>query len=315
MKQASFSDLSSTYKKKTTRKEQFLGEMSQLLPWQQLLKPNSRKYPKAGKGRHPIGADIMLRIYFMQQWYGLSDPAMEDSLYDRESMRRFAGLDIESIPDETTILQFRHFLERHRLTEKLFEISTAYLSERGLLLSEGTIVDATIISAPSSTKNQQRQRDPEMKQTKKGNTWHFGMKAHIGTDTQGHIHSVAVTDASVHDSQIFEDCLHGEEDTLYGDKAYANEERKQAAEANGITWRVNRKARRGKKLNCADRSFNKKSNRVRAHVEHAFGIVKHLWGYRKVRYRGLDKNAAQVFTLFALANFYKIRHELLAATG
>lgn len=315
MKQASFSDLAYSHKKKVTRKEQFLGEMQNLLPWKQLLKPILRKYPKAGKGRHPIGADIMLRIYFMQQWYGLSDPSMEDSLYDIESMRRFAGIDIESIPDETTILQFRHFLERHRLTERLFEISIQYLSERGLLLNEGTIVDATIISAPSSTKNKDRQRDPEMKQTKKGNTWHFGMKAHIGTDTQGRIHSVVVTDASVHDSQIFEDCLHGEEDELYGDKAYANDERKQAAQANGITWRVNRKARRGKKLNCADRSFNKKSNRIRAHVEHAFGIVKHLWGSRKVRYRGLDKNAAQVFTLFALANFYKVRHELLAATG
>lgn len=315
MKQASFSDLGYSHKKKVTRKEQFLGEMQNLLPWQQLLKPILRKYTKAGQGRHPIGADIMLRIYFMQQWVGLSDPSMEDSLYDIESMRRFAGIDIESIPDETTILNFRHFLERHRLTERLFEISTQYLSERGLLLSEGTIVDATIISAPSSTKNQQRQRDVEMKQTRKGNTWHFGMKAHIDTDTQGRLHSVVVTDASVHDSQIFEDCLHGEEEVLYGDKAYANNERKQAAEANGINWRVNRKARRGKKLNCADKSFNKKSNRVRAHVEHAFGIVKHLWGYRKVRYRGLDKNAAQVFTLFALANFYKVRHELLAATG
>jgi len=315
MKQTSFSDIAYTHKKKTTRKEQFLSEMEKILPWKQLLKPILRKYPKLGNGRHPIPAEVMLRLYFMQQWYGLSDPAMEDSLYDIESMRRFAGIDIESIPDETTILNFRHFLEGYRMTEKLFEISTQYLSERGLLLSEGTIVDATIISAPSSTKNQNRQRDPEMKQTKKGNNWYFGMKAHIGTDTQGRIHSVAVTDASVHDSQIMDDCLHGEEQAIYGDKAYANETRKQAAEENGIDWRVNRKAKRGKKLNCADRSFNKKSNRVRAHVEHAFGIVKHLWGYRKVRYRGLDKNAAQVFTLFALANFYKVRHELPAATG
>ena len=315
MKQNSFSDLSYTHKKKTTRKEQFLGEMERLLPWKQLLKPILRKYPKAGNGRRPISAEVMLRVYFMQQWYGLSDPGMEDSLYDIESMRRFAGIHIESIPDESTILNFRHFLEQHRLTEKLFEISAQYLSERGLLLSEGTIVDASIINAPSSTKNQDRQRDPEMKQTKKGNQWYFGMKMHIGTDTQGRIHSIAVTDASVHDSQIMDDCLHGEEAVIYGDKAYASEERKQAAEAKGINWRVNRKAKRSKKLNCADRSFNKKSNRIRARVEHAFGIVKHLWGYRKVRYRGLDKNAAQVFTLFALANFYKVRHELLAATG
>lgn len=315
MKQTSFSDLAYEQKKKTTRKEQFLNEMDNILPWKRLLKPILRHYPQAGNGRHPIGADIMLRIYFMQQWYGLSDPAMEDSLYDIESMRRFAGIDIESIPDETTILNFRHFLERHRLTERLFEISSQYLSDHGLLLNEGTIVDATIISAPGSTKNKEKQRDPEMKQTKKGNTWHFGMKAHIGTDTQGRIHSVVVTDAAVHDSQVFEECIHGEEETLYGDKAYANDERKQAAEAQGISWRVNRKARRGRKLNCADKSFNKKSNRVRAHVEHAFGVVKHLWGYRKVRYRGLDKNAAQVFTLFALANFYKVRHELVAGAG
>ena len=315
MKQASFSDLGYTHKKKTTRKERFLSEMNEILPWKQLLKPILKNYPKPGNGRRPIPAETMLRLYFMQQWYGLSDPAMEDSLYDIESMRRFAGVTLEQIPDESTILKFRHFLEAHRLTEKLFEITTQYLSDKNLILSEGTIVDATIISASSSTKNQDKQRDPEMKQTKKGNNWHFGMKAHIGTDTQGRIHTVVVTDASVHDSQILDDCLHGEEQAIYGDKAYASEERKQAAEAKGITWRVNRKAKRGKKLNCADRSFNKKSNRTRARVEHAFGLVKHLWGYRKVRYRGLDKNAAQVFSLFALANFYKVRHELLAATG
>jgi len=315
MKQASFSDLGYNHKKKTTRKERFLSEMNEILPWKQLLKPILKNYPKPGNGRRPIPAETMLRLYFMQQWYGLSDPAMEDSLYDIESMRRFAGVTLEQIPDESTILKFRHFLEAHRLTEKLFEITTQYLSDKNLILSEGTIVDATIISASSSTKNQDKQRDPEMKQTKKGNNWHFGMKAHIGTDTQGRIHTVVVTDASVHDSQILDDCLHGEEQAIYGDKAYASEERKQAAEAKGITWRVNRKAKRGKKLNCADRSFNKKSNRTRARVEHAFGLVKHLWGYRKVRYRGLDKNAAQVFSLFALANFYKVRHELLAATG
>jgi transposase, IS5 family len=315
MNQISFSDFAYENKKKTTRKEKFLCEMDKILPWKRLLKPILKKYPKVGNGRRPISAEIMLRIYFMQQWYGLSDPSMEDSLYDIESMRRFAGVDISHIPDESTILKFRHFLEKHRLTEKLFKVTEQYLSEQDLILSEGTIVDATIISAPSSTKNQDRKRDPEMKQTKKGNTWHFGMKAHIGSDTQGRVHSVVVTDASVHDSQVMEDCLHGEEEAIYGDKAYANEEEKQKAEATGITWRVNRKARRGKKLNCADRAFNKKSNRVRARVEHAFGIVKNLWGYRKVRYRGLEKNAAQVFSLFALANLYMVRRELAATTG
>lgn len=312
MKQSSFSDLAYENKKKTTRKERFLGEMDVILPWKQLLKPILKKYPKMGNGRRPISAEVMLRIYFLQQWYGLSDPGMEDSLYDIESMRRFAGVEMSGIPDETTLCKFRHFLEKHRLTEKLFQITERYLSEQDLILSEGTIVDATIISAPSSTKNQDRQRDPEMKQTKKGNAWHFGMKAHIGSDTQGRVHSVVVTDASVHDSVVMEDCLHGEEQAIYGDKAYANEERKQAAESQGIDWRVNRKARRGRKLNCADRSFNKKSNRTRARVEHAFGVIKHLWGYRKVRYRGLAKNAAQVVTLFALANMYMARRELMA---
>lgn len=311
MRQASFSDLAYTHKKKTTRKERFLGEMDTILPWERLLKPIWKRYPKPGNGRRPIPAEVMLRIYFMQQWYGLSDPAMEDSLYDIESMRRFAGVGIDELPDESTILNFRHFLEAHRLTENLFRITEQYLTERGLILSEGTIVDATIISAASSTKNQDRKRDPEMKQTKKGNCWHFGMKAHIGSDTRGRVHSVVVTDASVHDSQVMEDCLHGEEQAIYGDKAYANGERKQEAESQGITWRVNRKARRGRKLNCADRSFNQKSNRTRARVEHAFGIIKHLWGYRKVRYRGLAKNAAQVFTLFALANFYMVRRVLV----
>ena len=310
MKQSSFSDLAYEQKKKTTRKERFLAEMDAILPWDKLLKPIVRKYPKAGQGRHPIPAAVMLRIYFLQRWYGLSDPGMEDSLYDVESMRRFAGVDLECVPDETTILKFRHFLEAHRLTEALFRLTTRYLSERGLLLSEGTIVDASIISAPSSTKNRDRQRDPEMKQTKKGNAWYFGMKTHIGTDTQGRVHSVAVTDAAVHDSVMMPDCLHGEETAVYGDKAYADEGRRQAALGRGIDWRVNRKARRGQRLNCADQSFNRKSNRTRARVEHAFGVIKHLWGYRKVRYRGLAKNAAQAFTLFALANFYLARREL-----
>ncbi len=312
MKQPSFSDLAYEQKKKKTRKERFLGEMDAILPWKQLLKPILKKYPKPGNGRRPIPAEVMLRIYFMQQWYGLSDPGMEDSLYDIESMRRFAGVDIDHIPDESTILHFRHFLEKHRLTEKLFRLTERYLSEQDLILSEGTIVDASIISAPSSTKNQDRQRDPQMKQTKKGNAWHFGMKMHVGSDTQGRVHSVVVTDASVHDSVVMEDCLHGEEEVIYGDKAYAGAERQQAAEALGIDWRVNRKARRGKKLTCADRSFNRKSNRTRARVEHVFGVIKHLWGYRKVRYRGLEKNAAQVFTLVALANLYMTRRELAA---
>lgn len=310
MKQSSFSDLAYDHKKKVTRKERFLQEMDQLLPWPVLLKPIRRKYPKGRQGRPPVPAETLLRIYFMQQWYALSDPAMEDSLYDIESMRRFAGVGLENIPDETTICKFRHFLETHNLTQKLFELTAGYLSERGLMLNEGTIVDATIIEAPSSTKNQKRQRDPDMKQTKKGNQWRFGMKAHVGTDTEGRAHSVVVTNAAVHDSVVMDDLLHGEERVIYGDKAYASAQRQAQAEQNKIVWRINRKARRGRKLNCADKAFNRKSNRTRARVEHVFGIIKHLWNYRKVRYKGLHKNASQVFALIALANFYKVRHEL-----
>ena len=310
MKQPSFADLAYENKKKVTRKERFLGEMDAALPWSVLLKPIKRHYPKGSRGRPPVSGEALLRIYFMQQWYGLSDPAMEDSLYDIESMRRFAQVDLESIPDETTICRFRHYLEARNLTEKLFRVTEQYLSERGLILSEGTIVDASNISAPSSTKNEKRECDPDMKQSKKGNNWYFGMKAHSGTDTRGRVHSIAVTDASVHHSVMMEDLIHGEETEIDGDKAYASDEKKAQAEANGVTWRVNRKARRGRKLNCADKAFSKKSNRTRAKVEHAFGVVKNLWGYRKVRYKGIDKNACQVFTLFALANLYMARHEL-----
>jgi len=310
MKQTGFSDLEYDVKKKQTRKEKFLAEMEEILPWKVLLGVVRRHYPKRGSGRPPIGLEPMLRIYFMQQWYGLSDPAMEDSLYDITAMRRFAGLSFNEIPDETTILRFRHMLERHNVTEKLFRKTEQYLSERNLILSEGTIVDATIIAAPSSTKNQDKQRDPEMKQTKKGNQWYFGMKVHVGTDERGRAHSMAVTDAGVHDSQVMDDLLHGEEEAVYGDKAYADNRRKREMEESGVTWRVNRKSSRSRKLNCADKSFNRKSNRTRARVEHIFGVVKHLWGYRKVRYRGIDKNATQVFTLFTLANLYLARKEL-----
>ena len=312
MNQISFSDEAYTSKKNTTRKERFLSEMDAVLPWDALLQPILRNYPKPGRGRRPIPAATMLRIYFMQQWYGLSDPGMEDSLYDVVSMRRFAGVGLDAIPDETTSCKFRHFLERHGLTEVLFERTGQYLSERGLIIREGTIVDATILAAPTSTKNRDRARDPQMGSTKKGTTWHFGLKAHVGSDPQGRVHTVVVTSASVHDSQMMDDCLHGDEAVIYGDKAYVDAQRQQDAQAEGIEWRVLRKAKRGRKLTCADHSFNRKSNRTRARVEHPFGIIKHLWGYRKVRYRGLAKNAAQVFTLFALANVYLARRALMA---
>lgn len=310
MEQATFESLAYAHKKKRTRKQKFLGEMDKVLPWKALLRPIFKYYPRGRRGHPPIPAERLLRIYFLQQWYGLSDPAMEDSLYDIQSMREFAGTTLERIPDETTICKFRHFLEHYGLTEALFEVIAAHMEAHGLYVKEGTIVDATIIAAPSSTKNQDKKRDPDMKQTKKGNQWYFGMKAHIGTDTQGRVHSVGVTDASVHDSQLLDDLLHGEEQVIYGDKAYVDQQKQADFEEGGGTWRVNRKAKRGKKLNAADKAFNRKSNRTRAKVEHAFGVVKHLWGYRKVRYKGLEKNAAQVFTLFALSNIYMARKEL-----
>jgi IS5 family transposase len=214
MKNMSFASLAYDNKKKKTRREKFLEEMNQVIPWGELIKIIEKYYPKAGNGRQPMSLEKMLKIYCMQQWYGLSDPAMEDALYDIESLRRFADIDIETdaIPDETTILHFRHLLEKHELTKKIFEKTKQYLSDKGLLLREGTIVDATIINAPSSTKNQEQSRDKEMKQTKKGNQWYFGMKAHVGTDTgKGLVHSVVVTDAAVHDSQVMDELLHGEE--------------------------------------------------------------------------------------------------------
>ena len=229
---------------------------------------------------------------------------MEDSLHDAASMRRFARVDLDRIPDETTICKFRRFLDRHRLTEAWFRRGDQYLSDRGLLLSEGTIVDATTVQAPSSAKNRDRQRDPEMGSTKKGTRWYYALKAHVGSGPQGRVHSAVVISASVHDAEIMEDCVPCAEEVIYGDKAFVSAKRQPQAESDGVEWRFLREANRRRRLNCADRSFNSKSNPVRARVEHVFGVIRHLWGYRKVRYRGLAKNAAQVFTLFALADFF-----------
>jgi IS5 family transposase len=256
MKNLSFASLAYENKKKKTRREKFLEEMDQVIPWEELIPEIQKHYPKAGNGRQPLPLERMLRIYFMQQWYGLSDPAMEDALYDIESMRRFAGIDltIDVIPDETTILNFRHLLEKYKLTQKLFEKTRQYLTEKGLLVREGTIVDATIINAPSSTKNQDKTRDPEMKQTKKGNLWYFGMKAHI--TGKGLAHSIVVTDAGVHDSQVMDELLHGEEQSVYGDRAYTSEKRKGEYEARGIKWCINRKACRHYQLSAEDKEYN-----------------------------------------------------------
>lgn len=313
MSQLSFSSLAYDQKKKVTRREQFLQEMDQVTPWallEALIEPH---YPKAGGGRRPMPLGVMLRIYFMQQWFCLSDPAREDALYDSQSMQRFAGLELgqNALPDETTILHFRHLLEKHDLTRPLFEAVRDLLQDKGILVKTGTITDATIIHASSSTKNRDQARDSEMSSTKKGSTWHFGMKAHVGACSRsGLVHTVETSTASIHDSQKAQELLHGQEKELYGDKAYADEGRRQSYRARGVKWRVCLKAARGRALSEREKSWNKSRNRVRARVEHGFGVIKHLWGYRKVRYRGLYKNSCQLFSLFLLSNLYRARHSL-----
>jgi transposase, IS5 family len=313
MKQQSFASAAWEAKSKKTRREVFLEEMEQVVPWDELLKLIEPYYPKGEDGRPPQGLERMLRIHLMQLWFNQSDPGMEDLLYESESVRRFAGIElgVDAVPDESTILRFRHLLERHDLAAQLFDRVGRYLEQRGLLLRSGTIVDATLIAAPPSTKNQDQARDPEMSQTKKGNQWYFGMKMHIGTDQHGVVHTAVATTAAVHDSQVMDDCLHGAERAVYGDKAYASEARRQRCARHKVRWRVAKKAKPGQVLSDKDRAFNRRHNAVRARVEHVFHVVKRLWGHAKVRYRGLDKNASRYFTLFALANLYLLRRRLL----
>ena len=248
MLQFSFEDVTYQSRRRKTRNQRFLEQMDAVLPWKVFLLELEPFCPKGAKGRPPVGLEAMLRIYFMQQWFGHSDPGMEDALHDNIAMRRFARPEAGYAPDETTICKFRHWLEERELTKTLLSISGKHLRSCGIMVREGSIVDATIISAPTSTKNRSGQRDQEMKSTRKANKWHFGMKAHIGTDTQGYVHSVEVTAANVHDVTMMEQCLHGEEKTIYGDKGYACRKRKERAESQGVAWRVLRKAARGRKL-------------------------------------------------------------------
>ena len=283
--------------------------MEKVLPWSKELKPLRKRHPKGARGRPPIDLEKMLRIYFMQQWFSLGDEKMEEALYDHISKKRFAGVH-EEVPDETTICKFRLFLEEHDLPAKLFTISGRYLEKQGLLLRPGTIVDASIIEAPSIPKNRDRKRAPEMKQTKKGQPWYFGQKMHIGTDPCGAVQSAEVTNAAVPDCQVIDQLLPGKEHVVCGDKAYSRA-RHAAMTAAGKICRISRKGHQHRKLNAADQAFNRNSNRVRARIEHVFGVVKNLWGYRKVRYKGLAKNKAQVMSLLALANFYLFREQLI----
>ena len=279
-----------------------------------LIEPH---YPKAGPkgGRPPMPLETMLRVYFLQQWYALSDPMAEEMLYDSDAMRRFADVELgdDRIPDETTILNFRHLLEKHQLTEKLFAEVNGHLSEQGITLRSGTLVDATIIDAPSSTKNEAGARDPEMSSTKKGNDWYFGMKAHVGVDAEsGIVHSLETTTAKVHDSQVWDELLHGQEDSVWADKGYVSAAREAAFSGPGKVWGVMRKAPKGGALHPLDEDINRIIAKVRARVEHPFRVLKRQFGYLKTRYRGLTKNRAQLFTLFALGNLFLVRRRLLA---
>jgi len=315
MKQTTFESLAWSGKGKVTRREHFLTEMDAVIPWRELIKLIQPHYPKAGNGTQPMPLERMLRIHFMQHWFNLSDPAMEDSLYDSESMRRFAGIELaeDAVPDESTILRFRRLLEQHRLSEKIFAQIRKLLEGKRLLLKSGTIVDATIIEAPTSTKNADGERDPEMHQARKGKEWHFGMKAHVGTDRRGIVHTLKTTAANVADISQMHQLLHGQEKEVFGDQAYWSESHRQGAKAVGVRYRVNRRRAGETPLSAHQKWINRIRSRARARCEHPFQVVKHLWGFTKVRYRGLAKNTARLFTAFALANLYLLRRKLMPA--
>jgi len=310
--QPSFSQAEFAEKKKITRREKFLTRMEALVPWTKLLAVIEPFYPKGERGRPPVGLERMLRMYFLQQWYGLADEALEDALYDSQALQGFARIDLaaEGVPDATTLLKFRRRLETHDLCKGLFAAINADLTARGLLLREGTLVDATLIAAPSSTKNQEKQRDPDMHQTRKGNQWYFGMKAHLGADRDSKlVHTVVVTAANVADIPKAAALLHGQEKQVYADADYTGVEKREeiVALARKLDWQIARK--RGQIQTMAEgaeketlKAVEKAKASVRAFVEHPFRILKNLFRHRKVRYRGLAKNGHQLYTLFGLAN-------------
>ncbi|WP_221297900.1 IS5 family transposase, partial [Variovorax guangxiensis] len=316
--QISFADAEQAGKRKKTRREVFLAEMELVVPWKALLKVIEPHYPVAGRGRRPYPLQAMLRVHLMQNWFALSDPAMEEALYEIASLRSFAGLGLEAIPDETTILNFRHLLEASDLAEDIFKQVNAHLARKGLLLKRGSIVDATIIAAPSSTKNESGERDPEMHQTKKGNQWHFGMKAHIGVDVDsGLVHTVTTTAANEADVEQVGDLLHGKEDAVWADSGYRGA---QARVTHDVQWHIAgrpsdmAKMPEGRaKARARKQEYQKAS--IRAKVEHPFRVIKRQFGLAKVRFKGLAKNTAHVITLFALSNLWMVRKKLIAMMG
>ena len=318
MKQTTFATNGFNKYEKKTRRSVFLSEMNQVVPWTILCKLIEPHYPKDGNGRPPIGLERMLRIYFLQQWFNLSDPGVEEAMYESISMREFVGIDlgVESVPDETTVCKFRHLLEQHELGRRVFEEVGRHLQNKGMKVSGGTIVDATIISAPSSTKNSSGERDPEMRQTKKGNQWYFGMKGHIGVDSKTKlIHSAVVTPANVHDSQPLPSLLHGAETRVWGDSAYIGQKqaiRQVAPKARDFT---NRRGTRSHDLTEEEQMTNRRKSSVRAKVEHPFFIIKRLFGFAKVCYRGMAKNGNRFFVACALANLFVVRKLLMRTQG
>ena len=322
MKQMTFADAEYAGKRKQTRKELFLIDMDQVVPWNGLIKLIEPFYPKGEGGRPAYPLMTMLRVHLMQNWFGYSDPAMEEALYETTILRQFAGLNLERIPDETTILNFRRLLEKHELAAGILAVINGYLGDRGLSLRQGTIVDATLINAPSSTKNKDGKRDPEMHQTKKGNQYYFGMKAHIGVDDEsGLVHSVVGTAANVADVTQVDKLLHGAENVVCADAGYTGVEKRTEHDGREVIWQIAARRSTYKKLGKrsvlykAKRKIEKAKAQVRAKVEHPFRVVKRQFGFVKTRFRGLAKNTAQLVTLFALSNLWMARRHLLTSTG
>ena len=303
---------------KKTRRQIFLEEMERVVPWRELCALVAPHYPKPGNGRPPVGVERMLRIYFLQQWFNLSDPAVEEALYDSAVMRQFVGIDLghEPVPDETTACKFRHLLEEHQLGEQILGTVNLHLQAQGVRITTGTIVDATILHAPSSTKNREQQRDPEMHQTKKGNQWYFGMKAHVGVDSKTKIiHTAVATAANVADSTVLPDLLHGEETRVWGDQAYKGQSHVIKEGAPGAQDHTHRRYRYKNGIDEPERAKNRTKSSVRSKVEHVFQVMKLQFGFVKLRYRGLKKNAHRLFVTCALVNLFLSRRKLLLRTN
>jgi transposase, IS5 family len=323
--QMSFSQAEYNAKKKLTRRDLFLAKMGQVVPWSRLIAVIEPHYPKSGRrGRPPIGIERMLRMYFIQQWYGLADVAVEDAIYDSQALRHFCGIDlaVSNVPDSTTLMDFRHLLEKNALPQAMLKEVNELLKERGLLMSQGTLIDATLIAAPSSTKNKSHQRDPEMHQVKKGNEWHFGMKAHIGADEQsGLVHTVVSTAANVSDISQAANLMHGEETCMGGDAGYTGVAKREEVQAKlqgravDMKWRIAKRRKPVKQMaegwqKDLALAYEKLKARIRAKVEHPFHVVKNIFQHKKTRYKGIAKNDAQLHVLFALSNLYMVRGKL-----